>query len=56
MPRCCPAARGRLVAIAAERLQSTDASQFWGNLVGLLYAAAAAHDAETELKVCGLCN
>jgi hypothetical protein len=41
------------VAVAAELLQSSDASRFWGNVVGLLYAAAAAHDAETDLKVRG---
>ena len=39
------------MAVAAERLQSSDASRFWSNVVDLLYAAAAAHDAEAVQKV-----
>lgn len=47
----------RLVAVAAERLQSSEASLFWSNIVGLLYTAAAAHDTEVQQKVpSALCN
>lgn len=37
--------------LAAERLQSDEPAQFWGNLVGLLYVGAAAADAEAAEKV-----
>ena len=37
--------------MAAERLQCSDASLFWSNIVGLLYSAATAHDAEATQRV-----
>ena len=41
----------RLATLAAERLQSADAAEFWGGLVALLYAAAASGDAAGAEKV-----